>query len=447
MKKTLTILLAVIFVLQLAACSQLNSLRSVELPPLPEVTQRPEAGTLAQSVTETPNLAQEPVSEQPPEEDGAADTRVPVIVNFRRSVTEEFDPAEGATRILRFADTVPHVSMPGREAAADAINEYIALLDETYVTGNDYGDGYSDGYNSYLEQAIDNFTYAHETGAEIPLEFEAERSVSVERADGRILSLLFTEYAYLGGAHGSYVNKAYVFDTETGTQLSLDQVTPDYDAFAAYVTQSMMEQARADEDLSAEIASFIPEEEWETAFGGLLREGSWYLNDEGLVLFSQLYELASYAAGIQSFTMPYEELGELLYEKWRPGPKESEGVPELLDMAQVEEGSSPILDMVQVSENGEQLCLRCAGRLFDVMLSRAGFAEESELYYRGDPLWYCSCLEASGLQIETVLPDAIPDLMLSYLGEDGAAHRALLTRSGENGALLLIEDGVNFSEY
>ncbi len=447
MKKVLTILTALVMLLQLAACSQLDSLRSVQLPPLPEVTRHPAPQTLAGSVTETPNPDRETASELPPADDAAEEMRIPLIVNFRRSATEEFDPAEGTTRILRFADTVPHVSIPGREAAADAINEYIALLDETYITGNDYGDGYADGYNGYLEQAIDNFTYAHETGAEVPLEFEAERSVSVERADGRILSLYFNEYAYLGGAHGSYVGKAYVFDTKSGALLRLEQLTPDTEAFAALVTQSMAEQLQEDEDLRAEITSFIPEDELDTALARLLREGSWYLNEEGLVLFSQLYELASYAAGIQSFTVPYEELGELLYAQYCPGEKLSEGEPELLDMNQVVEGSFPMLDLVKAQEGGEQLCLRSAGRVYDLLLSRAGYSEESGLFYQGDPLWYCSCMEASGLQIETVLPDVLPDLMLSYRGADGAQHKALLTRSGENGALLLLEDGVNFSEY
>ena len=442
MKKVLTILLALFMLLQLAACSQLSSLKSVELPPLPEITEKPEVRPMAESVTETPPMAQEPVFELPPTDDPSEDMHCAVIVNFRSTLLEDYDPAEGTEKILRFSYVTPHVTIPGREDAADAINEKIAMLDETYYTGNDYGDGPSDGYNGFLEQAIDNFTYAREMGVDIPLEFEAERTVDVERADGRILSLYFNEYSFLGGAHGSYVGKAYVFDTKTGTLLTLQDLTPDYEAFSSFVAQKMVEQAQNDEDMREEISPFIPEEDWERSFARLLREGSWYLDDEGLVLFSQLYELASYAAGIQSFTVSYEDLGSLLFDKWRPGVKETAGSFELLELGQMEEGSFPILDMVQLSENGEQLCLRSGECVYDVVLSRADYSEDLNRFFLEGTLWYCSCMQNSGVQITAVLPETVPDLALSWRGEDGMRHTALLTRSGENGALILMEESL-----
>ncbi len=441
MKKLMILMLTMAMALQLGACAQLERLKDVELPPLPTVTVTPEATSAPVEVTATPVEA----PAEPQQTPVAAQSEQSVIVNFRKTAYQEFDPVTGERQILDFSYITPHVSIPGRETAADTINEYIAMLDETYFTGNDYGDGPSDGYNGLLEQALDNFSYVYETGAEMPLEFFSSRTAEVLRADSRVLSLYFNTSTYTGGVHGMYGGSAYVFDTETGALLTLDQLTPDYEAFSALVVQKMLEQAHSDENLSAAISSFIEEKDWAFSFVKLLRENSWYLDENGLVLFSTLYELAPYAAGIQSFTVSYDELGELLDARWRPDAKQGEGGFEFLRMSQVEEGSLPILDYVQTAESGEQLCLKSGARVYDVTLSRVGFVEDTNGFYQAETLWFCSLMRGEGVQLAADLGGAIPGLMLSWHSGDGL-HRALLTMSGEDGSLVLAEDGFTFYE-
>lgn len=72
------------------------------------------------------------------------------------------------------------------------------------------------------------------TGAvDLPLELASSQTVSVARADERILSLVYSYYEFTGGVHGNYVDRAYVFDSETGEELTLDKLTTDFDAFTA----------------------------------------------------------------------------------------------------------------------------------------------------------------------------------------------------------------------
>ena len=436
MKKLMILMLTMAMALQLAACAQVERLKEVELPPLPTVTERPAA---TPAPAELPEAAPEQMETQAaaPAETGEDQS---VIVNFHKTQYTELDPAAGERMILDFSYVTPHVTLPGRESAADAINEYIAMLDETYYTGNDYGDGYSSGYNGMLEQALDNFSYVHETGAEMPLEFYSARTVDVPRADGQVLSLYFNTSTYTGGAHGIYEGSAYVFDTETGALLTLDRLTPDYETFSALVVQKMLEQAHGDAELSAAIGSYIEEKDWALSFARLLREGSWYLDQNGLVLFSTLYELAPYAAGIQSFTVSYDELGELLDARFRMEDKQAEGGFELLRMSEVEEGSFPILDFVQTGEGGEALCLKSGERVYDVSLSRVSYAEDVNRFYKTETLWLCSVMRGEGVQLAADLGGAIPGLMLEYRSGDGL-HRALLTMSGADGSLALTEDG------
>lgn len=448
MKKILTLLLVLSMTLALGACAQVEKLKNVELPPLPQVTPVPEETEPEPAPQETPAPTPEPEpSEEPaPTVDNSEAMRQCVMVNFAKTVRDEYDPAEGEQKILSFSCVTPHVTIPGREDAADAINEYIARLDESYYTGNDYGDGPSDGFNGMLEQALDNFSYVRETGAELPLEFSSSRDASVQRADGRVLSLFFNTSTYTGGAHGLYVGSAYVFDTETGELLTLDKLTDNYEAFSALVVQKMLEQAKNDEEMKTAISSFLNESEWPRNFARLLREGSWYLDDKGLVLFSTLYELAPYAAGIQSFSVSYEELGDLLDAKWRIGEKKGEGGFTFLSMSQVEEGSFPILDIVMIDDTGEQLCLKSDTCVYDVTLSRVGYVEELERFYTEETLWHCSCMQDAGVQLTLTLPESVPNVALSYRSGDGGIHRCLLTQSGEDGSLVLMDEGFTFYE-
>lgn len=444
MKRVLTCLLAVLMLAQLCACGRLDRLKNVDLPPLPQITERPAPAESAQTAEEPEPAEATPESAPAGQPDDAA-LRQNVIVNFKKTEMLEYDPAEGEQLILTFSYVTPHVSIPGREAASAAINEYIAMLDETYYTGNDYGDGASDGYYGMLEQAEDNFTYVREMGADFPLEFSCERSADVERADGHVLSLSFSTYSYAGGAHGFYVTRSYVFDTETGEIVSFNNLSQDMSALRSFLVQRMKEMVETDAYLNDAIASYVPVENLENSLSALLRDGSWYLSSDALVVFSDLYEISSYAAGIQSFRFPFEELGSLLDSRWVAGAKNGSGSFTIQDTGSVENGSVPILDMLSVDDGAAQICLRSGACAYDVKISRTGYAEEAGWFYLGDTLWYCSCMENSGVQLSASIPDGYPNLALSYLGEGGELHRALISQSGENGSFLLMEEGVKFS--
>ena len=49
------------------------------------------------------------------------------------------------------------------------------------------------------------------------------------------------------------------------------------------------------------------------------------------------------------------------------------------------------------------------------------------------------------MQLSASIPDGYPNLALSYIGEGGELHRALISQSGENGSFILMEEGVKFS--
>lgn len=438
MKKTLAIIICLALVCALCGCSGLNNLKDVELPPLPDVSE----------------VAPEPTALPTPQIDtslSSAQSTLPehVIVGMETHSEQYFDPQNGDTLILTFSYETPRVYIEGRDAAMSAINEYIATVDETYYTGNDYGiDGEYDavstrisGISAFLETATDNYAYAVETGDEnMPLEFSCARTARVERIDSRALSLVYNTYTFTGGAHGNYSDLAYNFDTESGERIKLDTLSANPDALIAFLSEYLLKLYNEDEDgyYSSRVYEDITLGGENDPIAALVRDGAWYFDHDGMVFFSQPYELGPYASGIIDFTVPYGELDGQIYDKYLPPEYDAaDGALALKAQSDFADGSIEIIDKVTLTEGGEALCLEAAGTVYDLRLSSVDY---TDAFYETARLWAASYMSDCILQLETVIPDGMPDLMVSYRSSDGALSRMLLTQSGEDGAYILMDE-------
>lgn len=427
MKKRIAIVLLAAFCLTLGACGVLEK-------PLP--TPSPTAAP-----TPTPSPTAEPTPEPTPKP-----TPVPtpapvqeqrVIVTVDKTALEAMDPQSGETRILSFSYDTPMIEMENNPAAAEKINEFIALQSEAFYTGEDYGDGYGTGYNNMLTLAEDNYLYQMETGAEYPnLEMSADRSAAILRNDGTVLTLLFNDYSYTGGAHGQMASRAYCFDANSGELLTLDTVSVDPEGFAAFLTSFMLDEIQNDPELSERV--YLEEAELEPALAALVREGSWYFDYDGMVLFSDDYELSSHAAGPISFLVPYDAAAAYLYPRYIPEAGTENAAFHVLPAEEMVEGNTEILDMVKISDTGAALYLVVNGAAHDVRLTSVQY---SDVFYETAQLWSCSVMRDCAVQIQTDIPDGMPNLKISYRTQDGLKS-LYLTMSGEDGSLILMDGSI-----
>lgn len=437
MKKILTLTLCLVMAFSMAACEELEALKNVELPPPPtakEVEKTPESPA---PTPETKEKAVEEIKAEPVEN--------LIIVRNEKTVMQDYDPAEGTQLILTFSYDTPKVYIEGRDDVSAKINEYIGILDDTYytgATGTEYDIAAPVGYNMLLQEAQDNFTYYHNNNVDnVSLEFSSVRDFDVERGDGNVLSLVFHSSTYTGGAHGNYVDTAYVFDTQTGERLTLADLSSDYDALATFLTERMVEMAKSNESYKEQITNITPEEYAEN-FAKLLRDGSWYFNNEGLVIFSFAEEFGSYSAGIVSFTIPYAELKGKIDDRFIPEAKNGNGEFQLSAMKDVPNGSFEMIDKLNIlpeGVEGEELCLSAKGNVYDVELVNVSYADK---FYELEPLWYASEMGDSALQLLTVIPEGVPNLMLKYRLADGTEQRFLISQSGQNGSYTLVNDDI-----
>ena len=311
MKKITALLIAVLLALSLCGCEQIEQLKQIELPtPSVEPSEEP-----SPEASEEPEATPEPTPE-------AAEPSSYVTISIGEHKETYYAPDDENQLILDFSYETPTVHIYGNDAASEKINDFIAAMDEEYYTGSNYAEGgYGVGINGMLDMAYDNLSYVRDNNIEANLTLASNRTVLVARADEKLISLLYNDYSYTGGVHGSYGYTGYIFDTETGEQLTLDKLAPDLDAFKTWLTAAMVEKVNSDDELKQSLTV----DDVETALAALIREGSWYLDGDGLTVFSSVYEIASYAAGVINFKFSYDEIAPYIDSKWLPAARTGSG--------------------------------------------------------------------------------------------------------------------------
>ena len=425
MKKTTALILTLALALSLCACTELET---VSLPPLP---------------TETPAAVEtRPVETAAPVETETEIDAPPVIVSIKRTEMQEYDPQNGAVLILTFAYDTPTVYIEGSDAAA-GINEYTSLLDESYYTGESYGGGEDSiyGYSNMLTLAEDNYGYlTNENITDGMFELVSSRTVSVERLDAQVLTLLYNDYSFTGGAHGFYGDRAYCFSTEDGALLTLESLSSDTEKLKAALLDTIVQMANSNMSILERIdQTLLVDGDLSKTLATVIRDGSWYFGREGMVIFSDLYEISSYAAGPIEFTVPYDQLVGVIDDKWIPAAQEESCEFSAVSAEEMAGGSTVILDKLTVDAEGEELYLVSKGRATDVKLTRVDYTDNA--FYETADLWYCSDMTNCALQLVTMIPDGMPNLKLSYTDKDGR-HELLLTQSGEDGSFILTDDNI-----
>ena len=427
MKKLVAAALALLLIPALCACEELDALRS-QLPDPPKIdeTAPPSEDVTEPVETETPDSSEliTPVNA----EDGTG-----VYVSFTTDTKECYDPNDGSQLILSFSSVVPRVSIAGAEdSVVSKINEALGLIEETYYTGNDHGYGTSTGYNMMLELAEDNYSYIMGSGAEdMPMQFSASRTVSVARADGAVISLMYNDYEFTGGDHGSTTIRSYVFDTQTGDIVSIDSLSADPAALRDAILDSMKTAIDEDKDGYYSQRVDLTGGDLDGTLSALLKTGSWGFGDKGLEIRANLYELGSYAAGIVEFTVPYEALSGTMDAKWFPAAKSGEGSLSISPLDSVDDGSVEIVSRVVIDPNGKEYCLKAEGTVYDLTVSAGMFAEQ---FYKNTDIWYANRLSDGAVQLQLTLPEGLPELMVSY--RDATGSRSLFITGNDSGVTL-----------
>ena len=400
MKKVLCLLVCLAMVFSLTACAGLDVIRETELPPLPTPELKTETPAL-----EEPSVAPEVESEPvviPEEGPEGADLGEQILVFFPSTTETEYAPDDEKQPILNFSYSTPQLIMNRNTAAA---------------------------------------SYAHGKAEGIETLFSSSRAVDCCRADGSVVSFLYRTSVYTGGSQGEFSNVGRTYSTQTGEKLTLDELSEDYEALRAVIAENIIALAREDKELYTEISKNGIDAD--TALTALIREDFWYFAADGMVFFPAWGELRPAEEGIPSFTIPYEKLIGVIDDQYLPADRDADGTLVIERVSDVPEGTIKSIGLLTVSD-GEDLYLRAEGSVYDVQISSAAYydVEEGERFYETERHWYASFMTDCALQLRALLPEGMPDLMITYTDSAYEQHRLLLSENGVDGTPALVDDTI-----
>lgn len=120
----------------------------------------------------------------------------------------------------------------------------------------------------------------------------------------KVIAMRYTESTYLGGAHPNTFTNLLNFDRKTGKTVLLKDLIKDEKSFLAIAERAF----RKNQELK-------PQESLDGYFfenGEYALPLNYSITREGLELFYNPYEVASYAQGPLVFVIPYSELGNVI---------------------------------------------------------------------------------------------------------------------------------------
>ncbi|MEL4106121.1 protease inhibitor I42 family protein [Oscillospiraceae bacterium WX1] len=194
---------------------------------------------------------------------------------------------------LKITIQYPQISGLDDNAVQTAINAAFKKLADQAVTegeqnASDMQQAIKDGYTGSVNRCETVFDYL------------------VMYNQNGLLSVVFYNYQYAGGAHGSTVQTSLTYDLATGKALAfadLMQSGADYTAFINAAIRREIDRRVAMGDLYE--FDFSP-------FEDVGADPDYYLSNNGAVFYFQEYEYFPYAAGIQEFIVPYGDLSPYL---------------------------------------------------------------------------------------------------------------------------------------
>lgn len=160
-------------------------------------------------------------------------------------------------------------------------------------------------YNQSLEEAKE---YVKNLSDE-QSKFIANTDFEVKKNSNNMLSIVVNYYKYSGGAHGDYKNIAYNVHMKDGKFLVLSDLFKENIDYKIVINNEIRKQIEAlvkkDKD-NANIYQFTT----------INDNQKFYVQDDNIVIFFDLYDIAPYAAGIPEFTINKSIFNHILKDEY-----------------------------------------------------------------------------------------------------------------------------------
>lgn len=239
-----------------------------------------------------------PLTEEATEE--AVTDSNPISIVFESEGSEDFTGEDG-TVLLQFTECFPTITIADKDAASEKING-IYRMEKSNM---DYSK------QAYYSMAVGAYEALGEDKSSFQT-YQYDYTVSAARCDSSVISFVEVGTQFTGGDLPHKVSGAMNFNPETGERLKLPNITENPDALKSFCREKIKEQCKAPE---YEGKLF---EHYETGIESAFQEGVWYFSEEGLCVICNEYVIADQDQGLFTFTIPYDEIKDMIKADYIP---------------------------------------------------------------------------------------------------------------------------------
>lgn len=139
--------------------------------------------------------------------------------------------------------------------------------------------------------------------------FVANVDFEVKKNSDNVLSIKVRYYKYSGGAHGYYEDTSYNIDMRNGKSLVLSDLFKENLDYKKVIDNDIRNQIE-------KIVKYDKEYEGVYQFNGIKSNNKFYMQDDNLVIYFDLYEIAPYAAGQPEFLINISTINHILKDEY-----------------------------------------------------------------------------------------------------------------------------------
>lgn len=240
-----------------------------------------------------------------PAEDNNESDKEPVStsapdITFTSVKAEDYDYFIGSVQCIQVTDD----KHPELKAAMD---EYFDGIVKTFNSGIEDMNAQAKQQNEEMGDSEDTMKYSQDIKNELI------------RRDNKVLSFVLNTYTFMGGAHGGGTYTGVNFDVATGKQITLDDLG-DAEAIRQTSKQYILDTiANSSEQARGNLYSddIIDYKQVIEEYFSNGNQPEFYLDNVGITFIFQQYDIAPYAAGTISVTVPYSQY-EGLNDRYTP---------------------------------------------------------------------------------------------------------------------------------
>ncbi|MEN2415719.1 DUF3298 and DUF4163 domain-containing protein [Flavobacterium mesophilum] len=188
---------------------------------------------------------------------------------------------------------------------ADSINKKVfSVIKEIVYFGEDPKK--ATDYNILAQSFIESYEEMHKKFPTETFGWEGKIIGNVEFQSDEILNIKIDHYTFTGGAHGYQGFKSLLFNPKTGKTIFMDQLFTNEKEFKAFAEKKFREKYKIPAKANINATGLMFEND-----KFQLSQNIFYTED-GLLLYYNSYEAASYADGPKEILFPYDEVNKYL---------------------------------------------------------------------------------------------------------------------------------------